>query len=108
VWWGSSAATPLVIPVRDEATGANTHLNVNSWKRSCWLGWATWWNLNSAQAADGSCDQWVHMEVGDNEHLESGHRYLSPDARPVVFRAIAWHAGGEIARDAYLVEYTAP
>jgi hypothetical protein len=108
VWWGSSDATPLAIPVRDEATGANTHLNVNSWKRSCWLGWSTWWTLNSAQIADGACDQWVHMEVGDNEHLESGHRYLSPDARPVVFRAIAWHAGGEIARDAYLVEYTAP
>ena len=108
VWWGNSDPTPLVIPVRDEATGADTVLYANAWKRSCWLGWATWWNLNSAQVADGSCDQWVHLEIGENDHLESRHRYVSPGARPVVIRAMAWHLGTEITRDAYTFSYTAP
>ena len=108
IWWGTSDPTPLTIGVRDEETGENTYLNVNAWKRSCSLGYDTWWNLNSAQIADESCDQWVYLSAGDNEHLTSGHSYRSSNARPVIFRAMGWHASIEIARDAYSFTFSAP
>jgi len=108
IWWGDPEATPLNVPVRNVETGENTHLNVDAWKRSCWLGWSTWWNLNSAQAADETCEQWVHLAIGENEHLESGQTYASTPAKPVIFRAMGWHAGTEIARDAYAFTYTMP
>jgi len=109
VWWGTSAATPLTIPIVDTETGALDVLNVDAWKRSCSLGWSTWWNLNSAQVADSTCDQWVYMELGDNTHLESGHSFRSLESSPVVIRAMQWHGGGgELGRDAFVFEYSAP
>jgi len=107
-WWGDSEPTPLSVPVIDDTTGELNTLHVNAWKRSCALGWSTWWNLNSAQVADSSCDQWVYMELGDNSHLTPGHHYRSPDSVPIVMRAMQWHSGGgELGRDAYLFEHTA-
>ena len=108
IWWGSSDATPLTIPVRNTDTGEYTHLNVNAWKRSCDLGWGTWWNLNSGQVAEGTCAQWIHLSIGENEHLESGGNYASSAAKPVIFRAMGWHVGEELGRDAYAFEYRAP
>ena len=108
VWWGTSDPTPLRIAVKDDATGEENHLNVNAWKRSCDKGWGTWWNLNSAQVADGTCEQRMQLSAGDNSHLESGHTYRSSNARPVIVRAMGWHAGRELGRDAYSFEFIAP
>ena len=108
VWWGTSDATPLRIPVISDETGEEQTLNVNAWKRSCWLGWDTWWNLNSGQVADATCAQWTYMELGENDHLESGHTYRSPASEPVIIRAMAWHLGTEIRRDAFTFEHIAP
>jgi hypothetical protein len=72
------------------------------------MGWSTWWNLNSAQGASTSCAQWVTMVLGDNSHLISGHNYRSPASAPVVIRAVGWHAGGELGRDAFIFNHTAP
>ena len=108
VWWGTSDATPLRIPVINDETGEKDTLNVNAWKRSCWLGWDTWWNLNSGQVADATCAQWTYLELGDNDHLTPGNTYRSPASEPVVIRAMAWHLGTELRRDAFTFEYTAP
>jgi len=108
IWWGNSDATPLNVPIVDTATGEHTTLNVDAWKRSCSMGWSTWWNLNSAQSASTSCAQWVTMVLGDNSHLISGHNYRSPASAPVVIRAVGWHAGGELGRDAFIFDHTAP
>ena len=77
MWWGTSDATPLRIPVINDETGEKDTLNVNAWKRSCWLGWDTWWNLNSGQVADATCAQWTYLELGDNDHLTPGNTYRS-------------------------------
>ncbi|MEC9389873.1 MAG: M66 family metalloprotease [Myxococcota bacterium] len=111
VWWGSSAATPLTIPVRNTATGATTQLRLDGWKRSCDLGWGTWWSLNSAQVADGSCEQRPQLAVSSsgNEHLESGETYASPPSGPLILRAHAWHLGKRIVDTrAIEVTYTVP
>ena len=107
-WWGTSDATPLRVPVIDDETGEAEILHVNAWKRSCWLGWGTWWNLNSGQVADATCAQWTYLELGDNDHLVSGHTYRSPPSEPVVIRAMAWHLGTELRRNAFTFEHTAP
>lgn len=111
VWWGSSEATPLTIPVRNTATGEPSHLRLDSWKRSCDLGWGTWWNLNAAQVADGSCAQWPQLAISEagNEHLEPGQRYASPPSWPLVLRAHAWHRSQSIVDTrAIEITYTAP
>ncbi len=111
VWWGSSEATPLTIPVRNTATGESSHLRLDSWKRSCDLGWGTWWNLNAAQVADGSCAQWPQLAVSEagNEHLEPGQRYASPPSWPLVLRGHAWHRSQSIVDTrAIEITYTAP
>ena len=107
-WWGTSDATPLRVPVIDDMTGENEILHVNAWKRSCSLGWGTWWNLNSGQIADATCAQWTYLELGENDHLISGRTYRSPLSEPVVIRAMAWHLGTELRRDAFTFEHTAP
>jgi hypothetical protein len=113
VWWGDSSATPLTIPVVDEATGESVVLNVDSWKKSCNQGWGIWWNLNSGQAADGECTHSVYLEMPEtgNEHLESGHTYASPPSQPAVFEGRRWHdpEGQEVVDTfVYVLEYTAP
>jgi len=107
VWWGTSESTPLTIPVRNADTGESTHLRLDAWKRSCDLGWGTWWNLNAAQVADGSCAQWPQMTLAaeGNEHLESGQTYESPPSWPLVLRGHAWHLSQAIV-DTRAIEFT--
>ena len=109
IWWGDSEPTLLSIPVIDTDSMELNTLYVNAWKRTCALGWSTWWNLNSAQVADSSCDQWVHLDAATNSHLIPGHTYRSPYSQPVLISAMQWHGGGgELDRTAYHFEYTAP
>ena len=86
VWWGSSDPTPLTIPVIDQSTGETEILNLSSWKKTCDLGWGTLWSLNSGQVSD-DCTYQVYLELPStgNEHLQSGHTYLSPVSQPIIF-----------------------
>lgn len=111
VWWGSSDPTPLTIPVIDQTTGETEILNLNSWKKTCNLGWGTLWSLNSGQVSD-DCTYQVYLELPStgNEQLQSGHSYLSPVSQPIIFEGRYWHEpANELAgRFAYQFQYDVP
>ncbi len=112
IWWGSSDPTPLTIPVIDQSTGETEILNLNSWKKTCDLGWGTLWSLNSGQVSD-DCTYQVYLELPStgNGHLQSGHTYLSPVSQPIIFEGRYWHApmANELAgRFIYQLQYDVP
>ena len=113
VWWGNSDPTPLTIPVIDQETGASETLHLNSWKKTCNLGWGTMWSLNSGQTADDDCPSQVYLALPDsgNEHLESGHLYQSPVSQPIIFEGLYWHGSfsGQLAgRFVFQFQYQVP
>ena len=109
IWWGDGDATPLRVPVVDEATGDSATLVLDSWKNAC----GTRWNLNSGQGADWGCAASVVLSVAatGNEALQSGHTYRSPGSSPLVTTAHRWHQPDArllLETFAFNLSYTAP
>jgi hypothetical protein len=109
IWWGNSDATPLYVPVVNQATGAPAVLLVDAWKKAC----NSRWNLNSGQAATWGCSASVVLSVASvgNEGLVSGQTYSSPGSSPLVTTAHRWHQpDARLLLDtfAFAITYTVP
>ncbi len=88
VWW-DGPAIQLTPPVVDQSTGEVTTLVLDAYKVAC----DDWWPFNTGQSADWNCDNYavLYPSETDNNHLESGHTYVSPGSSPLVIEARRWH-----------------
>ncbi len=89
IWWGSSDATRLTVPMRDESSLQVVDVALDAVKRAC----GSDWELNAAQAAwDCSHAPVLALTANGNEQLQSGHSYRSVDSAPLVLHGRRWHS----------------
>ena len=109
-WWNASESSHTLWPlVVDQTTGEVTTLTLDAYKVAC----GDWWGFNTGQSSYWNCDNRsaLYISAAGNDHLVSGHTYVSPGSSPLIVQARRWHAPGAgsiLAEFPLRVHYTAP